>query len=216
MAENTARPRRRRSTAALERLESARRRRAEQLERERANERRIDEALGPFAEAAAAVESIERKRNGRISALEDQLDRKLAELDRQKEVKTGEHHRRCDEVRADAEMEIAEWRQVMSASVRQIRAAEVTLSATATLLGLPVKTVTALLRDSADDEAEATAPTSTAPEASSGPVSASGVDGGTPANDKAPASELLDRAVPDVGDEGVGADAHTAHQEMSD
>ncbi|MGY6658627.1 hypothetical protein ACXIZN_41360 [Amycolatopsis sp. TRM77291] len=216
MAENTARPRRRRSTAALERLESARRRRVEQLERDRANERRIDEALGPFAEAAAAVESIERKRDGRISALEEQLDRRLAELDRQKEVKTGEHHRRCDEVRADAEMEIAEWRRVMSASVRQIRAAEVTLNATATLLGLPVKAVTALLRDSADDEAEATALTSTAPERSSGRVGASGVDGGTPVNAAGPASELLDRSVPDLGGKGVGPDGHTADQEMSD
>ncbi|KFZ77112.1 hypothetical protein ED92_39225 [Amycolatopsis sp. MJM2582] len=216
MAENTARPRRRRSTAALERLESARRRRAEQLERERANERRIDEALGPFAEAAAAVESIERKRDSRITALEEQLERKLAELDRQKEVKTGEHHRRCDEVRADAAMEIAEWREVMSASVRQIRAAEVTLSATATLLGLPVKAVTALLRDSADDEAEASAPTSTAPKASAGRFSAPGVDGEPLVNDAAPDSAEVDRAAPDMGDASVGVDERTVHQEMSD
>ncbi|MFE5572166.1 hypothetical protein ACFQ68_44665 [Amycolatopsis japonica] len=183
MAENTARRRRRRSTAELERLETARRRRAAQLERERENERRIDEALGPFAEAAAAVESIEHKRDGRISALEEHLDRKLAELDRQKDAKTSEHYRRCDEVRVVAAAEIAEWRRVMSASVRQIRAADVTLSATAALLGLSVKAVTVLQRDSADDEAEATAQESTAPGKISGRVESSGADGATALDD---------------------------------
>ncbi len=189
MAKNTAR--RRRSTAALERLESARRRRAAQLERERENERRIDEALGPFAEAAAAVEAIERKRDGRISALEDQLDRKLAELDRQKDVKTGEHHRRCDEVRADAEMEIAEWREAMSTAVRQIRAAEVTLSATAAMLGLSVKAVTVLLRDSAHDEAEATAQGGAASLPALDPVSSSGANHRTLRTDESSADEGL-------------------------
>lgn len=191
MAENTARPRRRRSTAALERLESARRRRAEQLERERENERQVDAALGPFAEAAAAVESIERKRDGRISALEDQLERKLAELDRQKDAKTGEHYRRCGEVRADAEMEIAELRQVMSASVRQIRAAEVTLSETAAMLGLSTKAVTVLLRDSAHDDAEATAYASTAPVKVSGRDSPSEEYGETRQDGESVSADLL-------------------------
>ncbi|MFC9257740.1 hypothetical protein [Amycolatopsis thailandensis] len=202
MAKNTAR--RRRSTAALERLESARLRRAAQLERERENERRIDEALGPFAEAAAAVEAIERKRDSRISALQDQLDRKLAELDRQKDVKTGEHHRRCDEVRADAEMEIAEWRQAMSASVRQIREAEVTLSATAAMLGLSVKAVTALLRDSAHDKAEAVSQG----DAASVPVSVSS-SAVTTGTDESPAGEEHGGKPPYPDDDVDGAEDGT-------
>ncbi len=214
MAKNTAR--RRRSTAALERLESARLRRAAQLERERENERRIDEALGPFAEAAAAVEAIERKRDGRISALEDQLDRKLVELDRQKDVKAGEHHRRCDEVRADAEMEIAEWRQTMSASVRQIRAAEVTLSATAAMLGLSVKAVTALLRDSAHDEAEATSQGDAASAPASSLASSSAVDSRTLRTDGSPTDEGQG-GEPPYPDDGVdGVDDGTWSREESD
>ncbi|WP_158889021.1 hypothetical protein [Amycolatopsis anabasis] len=154
MAEKkTTRPRRRRrSTATLERLEAARERRAEQLERERENERRVDEALGPFAEAATAIEAVERKRDDRLGALESQLERKLAELERQRAAKVEEYDRLKEQVRADADMEIADWRTVMATSVRQIRRAEVSVSATAAMLGISPRAVSALAREgSADD-----------------------------------------------------------------
>jgi hypothetical protein len=164
MAENTTtgpRRRKRRSSATTERLEAARRRRAEQLEKERDNERRVDEALGPFAEAVTAIEALERKLADRQASLGAQLERKLEELDRQKAVKVAEYDRLKDEVRADVDMEIAEWRAVMAGAVRQIRDSEVGVSETAELLGIPVKVVTALARDGApagagdvDDPAE--------------------------------------------------------------
>ncbi|MDT7729640.1 MAG: hypothetical protein QOI21_6216 [Actinomycetota bacterium] len=47
-------------------------------------------------------------------------------------------------------MEIAEWRAVMAVAVRQIRGSEVSVSATAELLGIPAKLVTALAREGAD------------------------------------------------------------------
>ncbi len=138
--------RKRRSSATLARLEEARRRRAEQLERERENERRVDAALGPFAEAVTAIEAVERWREDRIGALSAQLDRKLAELDRQRAARVTEFERSADQVRADAEMEIGEWRAVMAKSVAEIRAADVGAAATAALLGISAKVVTALSR----------------------------------------------------------------------
>ncbi|MFJ7212683.1 hypothetical protein [Amycolatopsis sp. NPDC098790] len=141
--------RKRRSSAALERLEAARRRRVEQLERERENERRVDAALGPFAEAVTAIEAVERRREDRIGALGAQLDRKLAELDRQRAAKVAEFERAAEQVRADAEMEIGEWRAVMATSVAEIRGAEVGAAETAALLGISAKAVTALSRSAA-------------------------------------------------------------------
>ena len=151
------RRRRRRSAATLERLESARRRRAEQLERERANERRVDAALEPFAEAAAGIEAAERKRDDRLDALRGQLERKLAELDRQKAARVAEYERLAEQARADAEVEIGELRTVMGASVRQVRAADVSVSETAALLGISVKTVSALSREHQDAGAPSSA-----------------------------------------------------------
>ncbi|WP_328617266.1 hypothetical protein OHS18_13580 [Amycolatopsis sp. NBC_00355] len=142
--------RRRRSTAALEKLEAARQRRVEQLERERENERRVDAALGPFAEAATAIEGVECRREDRVAALAGQLERKLAELDRQRAVKVADFERLVEQVRADAEMEIADWRGVMATSVAQIRAADVGAAETAALLGIPAKMVAALSRQAAD------------------------------------------------------------------
>lgn len=141
--------RKRRSSAALERLEVARRRRVEQLERERENERRVDAALGPFAEAVTAIEAVERRREGRVGALGAQLERKLAELDRQRAVKVAEFERAAEQVRADAEVEIGEWRAVMATSVAEIRAADVGAAETAALLGISAKAVTALSRTAA-------------------------------------------------------------------
>ncbi|WIV52950.1 hypothetical protein [Amycolatopsis nalaikhensis] len=123
--------RKRRSSATLERLEAARRRRVEQRE----NERRVDAALGPFAEAVTAIEAIERRREGRVDALGAQLDRKLAELERQRASKVAEFERSVEQVRADAAMEIGERRAVMATSVAEIRAAEVAAAETAALLG---------------------------------------------------------------------------------
>ncbi|MFJ1768018.1 hypothetical protein ACIOD2_47415 [Amycolatopsis sp. NPDC088138] len=152
MVENktTGSRRRRRSTAALERLEAARQRRVEQLERERENERRVDAALAPFAEAATAIDGVERRREDRVVALESQLERKLAELDRQRAAKVADFERLVEQVRADAEMEIAEWRAVMATSVAQIRAAEVGAAETAVLLGIPARMVAALSRLAAE------------------------------------------------------------------
>ncbi|GHG30228.1 MULTISPECIES: hypothetical protein [Amycolatopsis] len=138
--------RKRRSSATLERLEAARRRRVEQLERERENERRVDAALGPFAEAVTAIEAVERRRADRIGALGAQLERKLAELDRQRAAKVAEFERAAEQVRADAEMEIGEWRAVMATAVAEIRAADVGAAETAALLGISAKVVTALSR----------------------------------------------------------------------
>jgi DNA repair exonuclease SbcCD ATPase subunit len=138
--------RKRRSSATLERLEAARRRRVEQLERERENEARVDAALGPFAEAATAIEAVERRRENRVAALRAQLERRLAELDRQRAARVAEFERLAEQVRADAEMEIGEWRSVMATSVAQIRAADVGAAETAALLGISAKTVTALSR----------------------------------------------------------------------
>ncbi|MBE1493186.1 hypothetical protein H4696_000286 [Amycolatopsis lexingtonensis] len=133
----------------MERLEAARRRRAEQLERERQNEARVDAALGPFAEAVTAIEAVERRREDRIAALGAQLDRKVAELDQQRAVKVAEFERSAEQVRADAEMEIGEWRAVMATSVAEIRAADVGAAETAALLGISTKAVTALSRSAA-------------------------------------------------------------------
>jgi hypothetical protein len=145
--------RKRRSSATLQRLEAARRRRAEQLEREQENERRVDAALGPFAEAVTAIEAVERRREDRIGALGAQLDRKLADLDRQRAAKVAEFERSAEQVRADAEMEIGEWRSVMATSVAEIRAADVGAAETAALLGISAKAVTALSRSAAASEA---------------------------------------------------------------
>ncbi|WP_370964940.1 hypothetical protein [Amycolatopsis sp. cg9] len=136
----------------MERLEAARRRRAEQLERERENERRVDAALGPFAEAVTAVEAVERRREDRIAALGAQLERKLAELDRQRAARVAEFERSAEQVRADAEMEIGEWRSVMATSVAEIRAADVGAAETAAMLGISAKAVTALSRAAAASE----------------------------------------------------------------
>ncbi|MFJ9782524.1 hypothetical protein ACIRSS_23285 [Amycolatopsis sp. NPDC101161] len=141
--------RKRRSSATLERLEAARRRRVDQLERERENEQRVDAALGPFAEAVTAIETVERRRDDRIGALGAQLERKLAELDRQRAAKVAEFERSAEQVRADAEMEIGEWRAVMATSVAEIRAADVGVAETAALLGISAKAVTALSRSAA-------------------------------------------------------------------
>ncbi|WIV52861.1 hypothetical protein [Amycolatopsis nalaikhensis] len=141
--------RKRRSSATLERLETARQRRVAQLEREREKERRVDAALGPFAEAVTAVEVAERRREDRIAAVEAQLARKLAELDRQRAMKVAECERLVEQVRADAEMEIAEWRSVMATSVAQIRSSDVGVADTAALLGISAKMVTALAREAA-------------------------------------------------------------------
>ncbi len=141
--------RKRRSSATLERLEASRRRRVEQLERERENEARVDAALGPFAEAVTAIEAVERRREGRVAALESQLGRKLAELDRQRSEKVAEFERQAEQVRVDAEVEIGEWRSVMATSVAQIRGADVGAVETAALLGISAKAVTALSRNAA-------------------------------------------------------------------
>ena len=141
--------RKRRSSATLERMESARRRRAEQLERERENERRVDAALEPFAEAVTAIEVVERRCEDRVAALGAQLERKLAELDRHRAEKVEEFERLAEQVRADAEMEIGEWRAVMARSVAAIRAADVGAAETAALLGISAKQVTALSRAAA-------------------------------------------------------------------
>ncbi|MET8997200.1 hypothetical protein [Amycolatopsis sp. NPDC004169] len=141
--------RKRRSSATLARLEASRRRRVEQLERERENERRVDAALGPFAEAVTAIEAVERRLEDRIGALGAQLDRKLAELDRQRAAKVAEFERSAEQVRADAEMEIGEWRSVMATAVAEIRAADVGAAETAVLLGISAKAVTALSRSAA-------------------------------------------------------------------
>lgn len=145
--------RKRRSSATLERLEAARRRRAEQLERERENEARVDAALGPFAEATTAAEAVERRRDERVAALGAQLERKLAELDRQRAEKVAEFERAAEQVRADAEMEIGEQRSVMARSVAQIRTSGVGAAETAALLGITAKLVTALSREAAETDA---------------------------------------------------------------
>ncbi|WP_410626218.1 hypothetical protein [Amycolatopsis sp. cmx-8-4] len=147
--QTTSSRRKRRSSATLERLEAARRRRTEQLERERENEARVDAALVPFAEAVTAIEAVERRREDRVAALESQLDRKLAELNRQRSEKVAEFERQAEQVRVDAEMEIGEWRAVMATSVAQIRAADVGAAETAALLGISAKAVTALSRSAA-------------------------------------------------------------------
>jgi hypothetical protein len=149
--------RKRRSSATLERLEAARRRRVEQLERERENEARVDAALGPFAEAATAIEAVQRRREDRVAALGAQLERKLAELDRQRTAKVAEFDRLAEQVRADAEMETAQWRSVMATSVAQIRSSEVSAAETAALLGISPKMVTALSREVVPAGAEAVA-----------------------------------------------------------
>ncbi|KAA9157972.1 hypothetical protein FPZ12_024125 [Amycolatopsis acidicola] len=138
--------RRRRSTATLERLEAARRRRAEQLERERENERRVDEALEPFAEAAAEIAALERKRDDRVAALKSQLERKLAELEQQKATKSADYERLAADVRAEASARVDGWRQVMATSVQQIRDADVSVSETAEMLGITPREVTTLSR----------------------------------------------------------------------
>ncbi|UJW32540.1 hypothetical protein L3Q67_01755 [Saccharothrix sp. AJ9571] len=180
------RRRRRRSTAALERLEAARRRRAEQLERERENEQRVDEALTPFAEAATAIEGVERRRDDRLAALTAQLERKLAALERQRAAKVAEHERLVEQLRVDAEMEIAELRRVMGVSVRQIRAADVSVTDAAGMLGIPAKAVSALAREVADDEA-------------------AGARGGTAASDSTKASALFEPETRQTGDEKSAA-----------
>jgi Skp family chaperone for outer membrane proteins len=197
MAENRttgARRRKRRSGATLERLEAARRRRAEQLEKERDNERRVDEALGPFAEAATAIETLERKLEDRQASLEAQLERKLEELDRQKAARVAEYDRLKDEVRADVDMEIAESRAVMAGAVRQIRDSEVSVSETAELLGIPVKLVTALAREGADS-----------------------VDGAASGNggDAVPGSDSASRRTGDV-DGGTTALAETVRDDVTE
>ncbi|MBE8524209.1 hypothetical protein ILP97_43180 [Amycolatopsis sp. H6(2020)] len=141
--------RKRRSSATLERLEATRRRRVEQLERERENEARVDAALVPFAEAVTAIEAVERRREDRIGALGAQLERKLVELERQRAARVAEFERSAEQVRADAEMEIGEWRAVMATSVAEIRAADVGAAETAALLGISAKAVTALSRSAA-------------------------------------------------------------------
>ncbi|MEV6871710.1 hypothetical protein [Amycolatopsis sp. NPDC051128] len=141
--------RKRRSSATLARLEAARHRRVEQLERERENEARVDAALGPFVEAMTAIEAVERRRDDRIGALEAQLGRRLAELDRQRAAKVAEFEWSAEQVRADAEMEIGEWRAVMATSVAEIRAADVGAAETGALLGISAKAVTALSRSAA-------------------------------------------------------------------
>ncbi|MFB9686151.1 hypothetical protein [Amycolatopsis plumensis] len=158
--------RKRRSSATLQRLEAARSRRAEQLERERENERRVDAALGPFAEAVTAIEAVERRREDRVAALQAQLERRLAELDRQRAAKIEEFERLAEQVRTDAEMEIGEWRAVMARSVAQIRAADVGASETAALLGISPKTVTVLSRLAVEARGHT----------SDGPASVSGAD----------------------------------------
>ncbi|SEF38157.1 hypothetical protein SAMN05421837_118108 [Amycolatopsis pretoriensis] len=172
--------RKRRSSATLARLEAARRRRSEQLERERENERRVDAALGPFAEAATAIEAVERRREDRIAALSAQLDRKLAELDRQRAARAAEFERAAEQVRADAEMEIGEWRAVMATSVAEIRASDVGAAETAALLGISAKAVTALSRGAA--ASESCKQRSDGATADAGPMAASPV--GSPAAGK--------------------------------
>ncbi|WP_285483914.1 hypothetical protein [Amycolatopsis sp. NBRC 101858] len=109
----------------------------------------MDAALGPFAEAATAVEVVERRGEDRVAALRTQLDRKLAELEQQRAAKVAEFERQADQVRADAELEIGEWRSVMATSVAQIRAADVSAAETAALLGISAKEVGALSREAA-------------------------------------------------------------------
>ncbi len=149
----------------------------------------MDAALGPFAEAATAIEAAESRREDRIAAVEAQLERKLAELDRQRAAKVAECERHVEQVRADAEMEIAEWRSVLATSVAQIRSCEVGVADTAALLGISAKAVTALSRQApdaapvgtmaaepeSDDEGSATAPVDTAAAAELEPTVADGV-----------------------------------------
>lgn len=146
MSEKTPRRRKRRSSAELERLEAARRKRSDQLERERENERKVDAALEPFAEAAENITAVRRKRDDRLATLDEQLAGKLATLDRQKAAKAVEYDTLKDTVRAAADGEIAHWRAVMARSVREIRGADVTASDTAEILRISVREVTALTR----------------------------------------------------------------------
>jgi len=197
MAENTTmgpRRRKRRSSATLERLEAARLRRAEQLEKERENERRVDEALDPFAEAATAIETLERKLEDRRASVDAQLARKLEELDRQKAVRVVEFDRLKDEVRADVGMEIAEWRAVMAGAVRQIRDSEVSVSETAELLGIPAKLVTALVREGADTVDGAASGGDAVPDTDSASRRSDDVDRGMPAVDEAVRDDVAEEA----------------------
>ncbi|WP_329060489.1 hypothetical protein [Amycolatopsis sp. NBC_01480] len=140
------RRRRRRSSAEVAKLEALRQAHVERLAQARDNERRVKEALGPFAAAAAGVEAAHEHRAERHAKVDERLVRRLEELDRARAAALVEAEGARAEAAASSAAEVEEWRAMMGEAVRTIRDAGVELDGTAELLGISAREVNALAR----------------------------------------------------------------------
>ncbi|MBN9743579.1 hypothetical protein DMP23_21290 [Amycolatopsis sp. A1MSW2902] len=139
------RRRRRRSSAEIVRLKALRQAHAERLERVRADEQRVEDALGPFAAAAGAIAEAEQRQADRLAKVEAKLERELADLDsaRAKAIDAAGDERRKLKDALDAETD--RLRAEMGASVIAIRNAGTGMPETAELLGITVREARSLV-----------------------------------------------------------------------
>jgi hypothetical protein len=140
------RRRRRRSGAEIAKLEALRQAHVERQARVRDNERRVKEALVPFAEAAAGVEAEHDRLAEQQAKTDERLARRLQELDDTRAAALAEAERARKAASAASAADVQEWRVLMGESVRAIRGAGVDLDGTAALLGISAREANALSR----------------------------------------------------------------------
>jgi DNA repair exonuclease SbcCD ATPase subunit len=142
----TGRRRRRRSSAEIAKLEALRQAHVARQAAVRDNERRVEEALGPFAEAAAAVEAAHERLAEQHATADERLAHRLEELDDARAAALAESESARETARNALAAEVERWRAAMGASVRTIRAAGVDVASTTALLGISARDVHALAR----------------------------------------------------------------------
>lgn len=112
-----------RSTEGATRLERMRQRNADQLEAQRAAERRVEAALTAYLDADTSISGVEQSRDEKIAGLQQQID----------------------QVRAAAQEELGQIRRRQAVAVWQLKDAGRSLEQIADLLELPLKEARQLL-----------------------------------------------------------------------
>lgn len=133
------RRRRRRSSAEIARLKALRQAHAERLERVRADEQRVEDALEPFAAAAEAIAAAEQRHENGLAKVAAKLERDLADLDRARARVVDAASDERQKLKDALDVETGKLRAVMGESVVAIHEVGTGMPETAELLGITLR-----------------------------------------------------------------------------
>ncbi|MEW2507632.1 hypothetical protein AB0878_44950 [Amycolatopsis sp. NPDC047767] len=111
----------------------------------------MDDALVPFAEALAAIESAQSHAAAQEAKARERLADRIGELDAARAAAEAEGVKAREDAGAALADEVRRWRMVMGGSVRAMKSAGLDANAVAAVLGVSVREVNTLARvESAD------------------------------------------------------------------